>query len=608
MLKKLLLPTFFLTLSFYAFSQTPCEDGFAGIYPCENVDLLSMMPSSEVGGGGMNDVWGWTDPADGTEYVLLGRSSGISFIDISDPVNPVYLGDLPTHTTNSSWRDVKVYDNYAFVVSEAGGHGMQVFDLTQLSSVETPPAIFEEDAHYSGFGDAHNIVINPESGFAYGVGTGTFAGGLHIVDIQDPLNPVIAGDFSQDGYTHDAQAVTYNGPDEDHVGKEIVFACNANSLTIVDCEDKTDCQQLSRSEYEQSAYSHQGWLTEDHRYFLLGDELDEVQLGNNTKTLIWDCEDLENPVLIGEHLAETPAIDHNQYVNGNILFQSNYKAGLRMLDLVDVENGNLSEVAYFDVFPADDNTGFQGSWSNYPYFESGVVAVTHMGEGLFLVKPKLMELDVDTVQFCSADEVSFSGVLKEGFAGPVSLSVSNLPEGATVEFDQDEGLTPPATFNFTLSNFPPADTTTILFTATGEFFTYSDSLVVITEELTTYYIDNDADGFGTSFTTIEACEQPDGFAEEPGDCNDGNDLVYPGAPGTMENLDNNCDGTLSGDEFGFCAGDLNQDLIVNSADLLILLGDIGCEGNCVADLDNSDSVSTSDILILLSFFGVDCSE
>ncbi|MFZ6052619.1 choice-of-anchor B family protein [Halocola ammonii] len=607
MLQRTLLLALFFSLSLTVISQTPCEDGFAGIYPCENVDMLSMMPSSEVGGGSMNDIWGWTDPADGTEYVLLCRSSGVSFIDISDPLNPVYLGDLPTHTTNSTWRDLKVYDNYAFVVSEAGGHGMQVFDLTQLSSVENPPVTFEEDAHYSGFGDAHNIVINPESGFAYGVGTGTFAGGLHIVNIQDPLNPVIAGDFSQDGYTHDAHVVTYNGLDAEHVGKEIAFACNQNSLTIVDCEDKTDCQQLSRTEYEGSAYAHQGWLTEDHRYFLLGDELDEIQLGNNTRTLIWDCEDLDNPVLIGEHLAETPAIDHNQYVNGNLLFQSNYRAGLRVMDLDDVANGNLSEVAFFDVYPANDNPGFQGSWSNYPYFESGVVAVTHIGEGLFLLKPELLELEDDTVQFCALDEVTLSGTLKDGFAGPIQLSASNLPDGASVEFAEQD-LSAPATFNFTLSNFPAGETVTIQIEGQGEFFSFTDSLIVITDDFSTFYEDLDGDGFGSEQSSVEACQQPSGFVDIAGDCNDNNDLVFPDAPGTQQNIDNNCDGSITGDELIFCVADLDGNLLINSADVLILLGDIGCEGDCIADLDSNGQVSTSDILIMLSFFGENCAQ
>jgi len=149
-MKNLLLCVFIL-LCFQAQAQTPCIDGMAGEYPCNNVDLLAFMPIDEIGGGGTNDVWGWVDPVSGTEYIILGRKSGTSFIDISDPANPIYIGDLPTASFNSTWRDIKVSNNHAFIVSEASGHGMQIFDLTQLASVISPPVTFSETAHYDGF-------------------------------------------------------------------------------------------------------------------------------------------------------------------------------------------------------------------------------------------------------------------------------------------------------------------------------------------------------------------------------------------------------------------------------------------------------------------------
>ena len=180
---------------------------------CSNVDLLSALGVNQVGSGEMNDIWGWTDPLDGKEYVILGRTNGTAFIDISDPLNPVYLANVNTETSSSLWRDIKVYNNHAFIVSEAGGHGMQVFDLTRLRNITNPPVTLLRDAWYSGFGNAHNIVINEESGRAYGVGTNTASGGLHIMDISNPLNPTLLGFFSEDGYTHDAQVVNYIGPD-----------------------------------------------------------------------------------------------------------------------------------------------------------------------------------------------------------------------------------------------------------------------------------------------------------------------------------------------------------------------------------------------------------
>lgn len=178
---------------------TPCVGGMADIYPCNNVDLLAHMSLAMMSATAGNDSWGWTDPLDGKEYALMGLNNGTAFVDISNPENPIYLGKLPTHTSNSSWRDIKVYADHAFIVSEASGHGMQVFDLTLLRNVVNPPVTFSNTAHYGQFGNAHNIAINEDSGYAYAVGTGTCSGGLHMVNIQNPTSPANAGFFSADG-------------------------------------------------------------------------------------------------------------------------------------------------------------------------------------------------------------------------------------------------------------------------------------------------------------------------------------------------------------------------------------------------------------------------
>ena len=366
---------------------TPCVDGFAGIYPCDQVDFMSQLGPNQVGGGEMNDIWGWTDPLDGKEYALLGRTTGTAFIDVTDPNNPVYLGDLPTHTVSSLWRDIKVYADHAFIVSEASGHGMQVFDLTTLRNVPNPPVTFSEDAHYDGFGNCHNIAINQQSGRAYPIGANTFSGGLNIIDISNPMNPTLIGSFAEDGYSHDVQVVNYIGPDAQYGGKEIAFCFNENTVTIVDVTNAGDPVLLSATGYATSAYTHQGWLTEDHKYLLVGDELDEGSV--NTRTYIFDVQDLNDVSLIGTHVGATEATDHNMYVNDGLVYQSNYRAGLEILDLDNVGQGQLERVAYFDVYPSSNSAQMNGTWSNYPYFASGNVIVSHIEEGLFVLRPNI---------------------------------------------------------------------------------------------------------------------------------------------------------------------------------------------------------------------------
>ncbi|MDX1661672.1 MAG: choice-of-anchor B family protein, partial [Gemmatimonadota bacterium] len=361
-----------------------CEAGQAAGFSCENVDLVGFLPVSDIGAGRgveLNDVWGWTDPETGREYALVGRVDGTSFIDVTDPRNPLYLGELPKTdgSPGSTWRDIKVYEDHAFVVADnAGHHGVQIFDLTRLRNVEDAPATFDSDGWYGEVHSAHNIVINTDSGFAYAVGAGgggeTCGGGLHMIDIRDPLNPTFAGCFAdpstgrqKTGYSHDAQCVTYHGPDERYSGREICFGSNETALSIADVTDKENPVAVAMVEYPNVGYTHQSWLTEDHKYLLTNDELDETQgLVENTRTLIWDVTDLDDPVLIKEYMnPEGTAIDHNLYVKGDKVFQSNYVQGLRVLDISDIENPR--EVGHFDTVPyGSDGPRFAGSWSNYP--------------------------------------------------------------------------------------------------------------------------------------------------------------------------------------------------------------------------------------------------
>ncbi len=372
-----------------AVPQAACVNGFADVYPCNNVDLAAFLPLASIGGGSANDVWGWTDPLTGHEYALLGRSTGMSIVDITSPTQPVYMGNLPAQTSNSLWRGIKVYNNCALVISEAANHGMQVLDLTQLRNVVSPPLTFAPTVHYSLFGNAHTIAINEDTGYAYAVGTNTCSGGLHMIDVHNPLTPTFAGCYSADGYTHETQCVVYNGPDLAYQGHEICFNSNEDTLTIVDVTTKSAPVQLARQGYTGRGYTHQTWLTPDQHYLLMDDELDETNFHHNTRTLIWNVADLNAPAKIGDYFGATAAIDHNQYIRGNYSYQANYRAGLHILDVSNIASAFLQEVAFFDVYPGSDSAAFNGSWSVYPFFPSGTVVVGGIEQGLFVLQPTL---------------------------------------------------------------------------------------------------------------------------------------------------------------------------------------------------------------------------
>lgn len=380
-----------------------CSDGTASVFGCNNVNLLSFMPTQAIGGPRgvrLNDIWGWTDPETGKEYALVGRMDGTSFVDVSNPTDPVYVATLPkTEGSNASaWRDIKVYENHAYVVADnAGEHGVQVVDLTDLREFDGEPLKLEEVAHYDGVHSVHNIVINTDTGFAYAVGSSgggnTCGGGLHMINIQDPENPTFAGCFadpstgrSGTGYTHDAQCVTYNGPDKEHQGDEICFGANETAISIANVTDKKNPKALSTVSYPDYGYVHQGWLTEDQKYFLSNDELDELT-GNvdSTRTLVWDVSDLDNPQFVTEYFFDNASSDHNLYIKGDTAYESNYVSGLQLLDVSDPENPE--KIGFFDTEPfGKDTPGFAGTWSNYPFFDSDIIIMTSSQEGLFVLE------------------------------------------------------------------------------------------------------------------------------------------------------------------------------------------------------------------------------
>jgi hypothetical protein len=522
-------------------TAAPCVNGMAAdFFPCDSVDMLSHVSHARLGTTFVNDIWGWTDPKTGNDYALVGASNGTVFVDITDAKRPKVLGIMPTASTvgGGSWRDIKVYRNHAYVVSEHYDHGVQVFDLKRLRNWNGNYATYEPDTRYMGHGSAHNININEDSGFAYSVGagptaeqlpyavvvnepssaagsytangarfggdpvgvTGAFAigedaagstlaceplegfpagaiaivdrgvcgftvkaknaqdagasgvvianngpgtqimggsddsitipavmvtqadgqtikdglpadggfeegdpgpcgDGLHMIDISSPKNPEYAGCFQDHGYVHDTQCVIYSGPDLAHRNREICFNSNGieyalngeNYVSIVDVTDKANPVELSRLKYEGSGYSHQGWLTEDQAFFLHGDEGDEILAGVNTTTRVWDVSDLHNPRVHEVFVNDTTSIDHNLYTKGRYATASNYTTGLRVYDTRDVATSGLREVAYFDIYPENDNPSFEGgTWSNYPYFrQQGIVAVSSIDRGLFILQPRI---------------------------------------------------------------------------------------------------------------------------------------------------------------------------------------------------------------------------
>lgn len=342
-----------------------------------------------------SDCWGYVSPS-GREYVIMGLSHSAGFVDVTDPANPVVLGQIPH--VESIWMDVKVLGEYAYIVTQENNGGIQIADLTDIDNGNVTLAGTFTSVRY-----AHNIAIDTDSGFAYLGITNLAGGGLVAVDLNNPTNLSVAGTYgTSGGRPHDVMAMTYHeGP---YAGREVAFLFNEGAgLEIVDVTDKGNIFRIGRTTYPGLNYCHQGWISEDLNYLYVGDELDENNgFTPTTRTLIFDVSDLSTPGFVRDFTNNITAIDHNQYVHQGLLFQANYSSGMRVWNIGDPLNP--VEIGYFDTYPQNNAISFNGAWNVFPFFPSGLVVVSDRQRGLFI-------LDASGVKACALADFNNSGTV-----------------------------------------------------------------------------------------------------------------------------------------------------------------------------------------------------
>ena len=348
----------------------------SGVSLISNVTLPQMSAAAGFNVGDGNDIWGYVSPS-GREYAIMGLQIGTAFIEVSDPYNPVIVA--VKSDANSIWSDMKTYGRYAYNVNESGG-GMQVFDLLNIDN----GVITQAGSLTGGLSTSHNLALNPDSGYAYLCGSNIGGGRLVAVSLANPRAPVIAGQALDGAYVHDAQIVSYtSGP---YAGREIAFMfCGSSGFKIVDVTSKSNMFTMATRSYPGLEYCHQGWLSEDRRHVFIDDELDELNQppSYTTKTFVFNVEDLSNPTYVGNFFSDQTTIDHNLIVRGNHVFEANYTSGLRVFDVTDPANAQY--VGYFDTYPTNNARQFQGAWGVYPLLPSGVVLVSDIDNGLFVL-------------------------------------------------------------------------------------------------------------------------------------------------------------------------------------------------------------------------------
>jgi len=360
-------------------------------FASQGIDLLSHIPLSgfsPVPGNG-NSCWGYVSPS-GREYALMGLANQIAFVEITNPAAPVIRGSI-AHT-NSLWADVKSHGAYAYVCNEAGG-GIQIINMTNIDA-----GVVTLVGTITGSGATnHTLAVDNASGFLYACGSNLNSGSLIAYNLANPAAPVEAGRWTtaQGGvYIHEAQVMTYTtGP---YAGKQIAFTfCGGDGLKIVDVTNKSAMSLMATNLYPSLNYCHQGWLNDDKTLLYVNDEIDGPAEGvPYDLTRVFNVTNLTTPTLVGTFSAGVPgAIDHNLYVRGRYIYQSNYTSGLRILDL---QTNPLAptEVAWIDTYPSNNNPTYDGTWNNWPFYPSGTIIISDIQEGLFVVRANLDYLTI----------------------------------------------------------------------------------------------------------------------------------------------------------------------------------------------------------------------
>ncbi len=434
-----------------------CAGGIADGFACDRIDLLAHLALRDFSSSpsSANDIWGFVDLNTDREYVLIGLRAATAVVDVTDPANPVEIGSVPG--PSSTWRDIKVLQSfdtaaarwraYAYVTTDQRGDGLRIIDLTGL-----PNSVSEGVLDAGDFQSAHNVYLGNVD-YATGVPRNEGEPLLHVAGanrgfgqfrsftLTNPLSPMLVSTGTSNGYMHDGATVSYTDARRSRCANagahcDILVDFNEDAVELWDVSDASSPTRLGVASYTGGRYVHSGWASEDGDYFFVQDELDESDGSVPRTTLrVFSLDDPAAPSLAGTWTGPTQAIDHNGYVRGNRYYMSNYTRGLTVLDITDPAAPRQS--GFFDTYPVADNIGFNGAWGVYPYLPSGVVAVSDINSGLYLLRDATLEVAAGGLSFSSAAFGGTEGATVEvvverggGQTGAVTVDYEILSAGA----------------------------------------------------------------------------------------------------------------------------------------------------------------------------------
>lgn len=312
-----------------------------------NMRLLAHFPNKVYS----SSCWGYESA--GREYAIYGWYYGTSIVDITDDRSIREVAFVPGR--NSGWREMKVFKNYLYVVSEAEGSGLQVIDLSGLpGSVKLLNTYF-----FEGFTRAHTISVS--GNYLYLNGGDYSAGGITVLDIgRNPALPQKVGEWESD-YVHDCRVIN-----------DTIWACNplTGRISVINAVKKSMLSTITSWVNGQNPVPHNCALTAGGTYLYVCDE----NFTYPGKLKIWNVSDKRNITFVTDWSVEgTNQSVHNIEIFGNYAFLAYYGEGLRVLDITKATAP--VEIAWYKT---------SACWQIY-YFNSGKIIASDIYDGLYVL-------------------------------------------------------------------------------------------------------------------------------------------------------------------------------------------------------------------------------
>lgn len=347
----------------------------------DNVELLynwqgDSLPVSSIGGQ-YTEVYGFVH--DTREYAVIGTTLGTHIIDVTDPFSSQEVSYIAgANQGNIIHRDYHVMDNYLYAVCDQGPSTLQIIDFSYLP--DSTSVVYDS---WQLFSTMHNIFIDTLHRKLY-----TTNGPVY--DLTDPVNPTLL--FDMGFYCHDMYI-------EDNIG---YFNRGSAGMYIYDLTNNTPQNIGFIDIYPYQGYNHSGWLSENDSIYVFADETH----GSHLK--VTDVSNYNNITVLSTLTSGTApnAVAHNLIIKDNYLYISYYHDGLQIFDISDPYNP--IKVGYYDTYSPNNHNGWAGAWGVYPLLSSGIILVSDIQSGLFVLK-----FNPDQLSICEGDSVLLDSVYQQ---------------------------------------------------------------------------------------------------------------------------------------------------------------------------------------------------